>query len=198
MILFYELGNPLCEMLLISNILLPDIKNVFSSCYIVPIIYIFCDFSYDVLNLYFVVFSLGLLFDHIFALYFGDIYFSFLDPFYSFYLILLTLNLLLYLHLLFLFQLLCLVYAPSLEGIMLSSTHQSLNQAIFDELLVSLILVKPLAPPHNGFISLVPLELCDGLGYGFPIQTGLSFINLFENHFLFEGSRFKRALSVCF
>ena len=81
---------------------------------------------------------------------------------------------------------------------MLCSAHQSLDQTIFNELLVSFIFVKPLAPPHNGFISLVTLELSDSLSYGFPIQTGLRLINLLENHFLFKCRGLKRALCIGF
>ena len=73
---------------------------------------------------------------------------------------------------------------------MLSSTQQSLDNTILNELLVSFIFVNSLAPPHDGFVGLVSLKLRNGLGDGFPIQTGLCFVDFLENHFLFKGCGF--------
>ena len=127
MVFFDKFGYPFREVFLINHPLFPDIKYVFSPRNIVEIIDIFCNFGDDVFDLRFVIFPLFLLLDKIIALYLDDFNFVFPDPFYLFLLILLTLNFLLDHHSLFLFEILCLVNAPSLEGIMLCSAQQSLN-----------------------------------------------------------------------
>ena len=81
MILYNEFGNPFREVLLIDHEISPDVENVPLSRYVVPIIYIFCNFGNNFFDLGFVVFPLFLLFDHILALDFGDINFVILGSF---------------------------------------------------------------------------------------------------------------------
>ena len=152
---------------------------MFSSRDIVPIIDVFCNFGNNFLDLGFVIFSFFLLLDHFSALYLSDTYFCLLHLFYLLCFVQLALNFLPDHHFSFLSELLCFVNAPSLEGVMLCPTHQSLNQAILNQLLVGFIFVKSLAPSHNGFVSLISLKLSNCLSDGFPIQTGLRFIDFF-------------------